>query len=48
MIRLMTMQKHSSELNYARSSVYSLQYHLIPVFLDLATIWQRQRHRDQH
>ena len=27
----MTMQKYSSELNYARSSVYSLQYHLILV-----------------
>ena len=25
------MQKYSSELNYARSSVYSLQYHLILV-----------------
>ena len=25
------MQKHSNELNYARSSVYSLQYHLILV-----------------
>ena len=31
MIRLMTMQKHSSELNYARNSVYSLRYHLILV-----------------
>ena len=27
----MTMQKHSSELNYAGSSVYSLWYHLILV-----------------
>ena len=27
----MTMQKHSSELNYARNRVYSLLYHLILV-----------------
>ena len=27
----MMMQKHSNKLNYARSSVYSLQYHMILV-----------------